>query len=243
MISINFPTNFPLFLGTVNIIREIILAFVSTSHYFLNMLLVVFVPIVTSSLSYWADMNIISGFYYEINIDFFYTSKWNLISQMILLTFSKFPNSFIITRSQNFWFLSAKTSTKLFYGAEFSTTAEAILERLKSFKMWIRILRISQTEHIINIVIMRRLRKKKEVVFTVNKRNMDYFGLIFCHDKYRLLNLVVQCKMESKRRPGRRRYSWLQILHQWFRLFSVDLFRNKADKIRIVKFIPKVCNR
>jgi len=65
---------------------------------------------------------------------------------------------------------------------------------------------VSWTEHITNMEVMQRLEKEKKVVFTVKKWKLEYFGHIPRHEKYRLLQLVVQGKVDSKRGPGRRRH-------------------------------------
>ena len=89
----------------------------------------------------------------------------------------------------------------LFYGVEAWTTTEATLKKLESFEMWIyrRILKIPWTDHITNVEVMRRLEKEKEVIFTLKKRKLEYFGHILRHDKYRLLQLIVQGRVDSKR--------------------------------------------
>jgi len=93
----------------------------------------------------------------------------------------------------------------LFYGVEAWTTTEATLNRLESFKTWTyrHILKIYWTEHITNMEVMRRLGKEKEAVFTVKKRKLEYFGHMLRHEKHRLLQLVVQGKVDSKRGTGR----------------------------------------
>jgi len=94
---------------------------------------------------------------------------------------------------------------------------------------------------ITNMEVMQKLRK--EVVFTVKKRKLEYFGHILNHEKYRLLQLVAQGKVDSKRGPGRRRHSWLHNLRQWFGFSSVDLFRSAVNTIRIAMLIANVRNR
>jgi len=79
--------------------------------------------------------------------------------------------------------------------------------------------------------VMQRLGKEKEVVFTVKNRKLEYFGHILRHEKYRLLQLVVQNRVDSRRGPGRRRHSWLHNLRQWFG--SANPFRSAVQKIRI----------
>jgi len=53
-----------------------------------------------------------------------------------------------------------------FYGVEAWTTTEATLKE----RSW--------TEQIINMEVMQRLGKEKEVAFTVKKRKLEYFGQI-----------------------------------------------------------------
>lgn len=132
----------------------------------------------------------------------------------------------------------------LLYGAEAWTLTEALMKRLEAFEMWVyrRILRISYTEHITNIEVLRRMGKEKEISLTVKKRKLEYLGHLMRHDKYRLLQLIVQGKIDSKRGPGRRRHSWLHNLRQWFGMTSIQLFRNVAYKIRIAMMIANVRN-
>lgn len=130
----------------------------------------------------------------------------------------------------------------LLYGAEAWTLTEALMKRLEAFEMWTyrRILRISWTDHITNIEVIRRIGKEKEIVFTIKRRKLEYLGHIMRHEKYRLLQLVIQGRVDSKRGPGRRRHSWLHNLRQWFGLTTVQLFRSAANKIRIAMIIANV---
>ena len=72
--------------------------------------------------------------------------------------------------------------------------------------------------------------KKKEVIFTVKSRKIGYLGHIMRNKKYRLLQLILQGKVNGWREPERRRNSWLQNLRQWFEMSSLELFRQAADK-------------
>ena len=68
----------------------------------------------------------------------------------------------------------------LLYGVEALTMTEALMRRLKSFKMWIywRILRTSWIEHTTNEEVLIRMGKTKEMTFTVKRRKMEYLGHI-----------------------------------------------------------------
>jgi hypothetical protein len=132
----------------------------------------------------------------------------------------------------------------LLYGVEAWTLTETLTRKLEAFEMWVyrRILRISWTEHVTNTEVIQRIGKEKEIVNTIKQRKLEYLGHILRHDKYRLLQLIVQGKIDSKRGPGRRRHSWLQNLRKWFGLTSVELFRSAANKIRIAMLIANVRN-
>ena len=120
----------------------------------------------------------------------------------------------------------------LLYGVEAWTMTEALMRKLESFEMWIywRILRISQIEHTTNKEVLKRMDKTKEVTFTIKRRNIEYLGHIMRNNKYLLLQLILQGKVDGRRGPGRRRNSWLQNVHQWFGMSSLELFRQATDK-------------
>ncbi|KAL3268742.1 hypothetical protein HHI36_007844 [Cryptolaemus montrouzieri] len=130
----------------------------------------------------------------------------------------------------------------LLYGVEAWTMTERLMKKLEAFELWVyrRILRIPWTDHITNEEVLRRLDKHREILFTVKKRKMEYFGHIMRHEKYRLLQLIIQGKTDSKRGPGRRRHSWLHSLRQWYGLTTIQLFRSAANKIRIAMLIANV---
>ena len=132
----------------------------------------------------------------------------------------------------------------LLYGAEAWTMTEQLMKKLSAFEMWLyrRILRISWTDHITNEEVLRRVGKQQEIAFTVKRRKLEYFGHLMRHNKYRLQQLILQGRVDGRRGPGRRRNSWLQNLRQWFGLTSVELFRQAANKIKIVMLIANVRN-
>lgn len=49
-------------------------------------------------------------------------------------------------------------------------------------------------------------------------------------NKCHILQLVMQEKIDSKGRPGRRRNSWLINLQQWFEVSSIEIFRKVVNK-------------
>ena len=85
-----------------------------------------------------------------------------------------------------------------------------------------------------------RMKKETEILNTIKERKMSYFGPILRGDKYKLMRLVVQGKVEEKTGPGRRRTSWLKNLRQWSEKTSIELFRTAADRIKWAMMIANV---
>ena len=84
------------------------------------------------------------------------------------------------------------------------------------------------------------MKKETEILNTIKERKMSYFGHILRGDKYELMRLVVQGKVEGKRGPGRRRTSWLKNLRQWSGKTSIELVRTAANRIKWATMIANV---
>lgn len=130
----------------------------------------------------------------------------------------------------------------LMYGIEAWTLTEDACKRLEAFEMWCyrRMLRVSWMHRVSNVTVLQRMNKEKEVMKTVKERKLSYFGHIMRNDKYNILQLVMQGKINSKRGPGRRRTSWLRNLRQWTGKTSTDLFRAAVDRIKWARMIANV---
>lgn len=130
----------------------------------------------------------------------------------------------------------------LYYGAEAWTLTDNTTNRLQSFELWCyrRMLRISYTYHVANATVMQRVNKDKEVLDTIKRRKMSYFGHILRGKKYETLQLIMQGKVVGKRGPGRRRTSWLKNLRQWTGLTSAELFRSAVNKVIWARMIANI---
>lgn len=62
-------------------------------------------------------------------------------------------------------------------------------------------LQISWTHHVTNAIVLQRLNNDKEVISVVKTRKMSYFRHIIRAEKYRLLQVILQDKIEGKRGP------------------------------------------
>lgn len=70
--------------------------------------------------------------------------------------------------------------------------------------MW----KMSWPQHIRNTEMLRRIKKEEEIVNIENRRKMSYFGNISKNEKYELMRLFIQGKVEGKKGLERRRTSW-----------------------------------
>ena len=61
---------------------------------------------------------------------------------------------------------------------------------------------ISWIKHTTNEEVLRRMGKTKEVTFTVKMRKIEYLGHIMKNNKYRLLQLILQGKVDGRRVLG-----------------------------------------
>jgi hypothetical protein len=133
----------------------------------------------------------------------------------------------------------------LYYGVESWTITDAMERRLAAFEMWVyrRILRVSWMDRVTNESILERMKKGKEVMYTVKRRKLEYFGHIMRNDtKYRLLQVILQGKVFGRREAGRRRISWLKNLREWFSTTSSDLFRAADNKVIIARMVADIRN-
>ena len=81
--------------------------------------------------------------------------------------------------------------------------------------MWVyrRMLKISWVDHIINMEVMRRVNKERELVTNIKRRQAAYFAHIMRGLKYQLLQLIIKGK--NKRGIGRKQLSCLRNIRQW----------------------------
>ncbi|CAG9839739.1 unnamed protein product [Diabrotica balteata] len=88
----------------------------------------------------------------------------------------------------------------------------------KMWIMWIyrRILKISYVDHVTNVEVLQCMTKEKELLNLVKQRKLEYLGHVMRNEeKYRILQFVMQGKVFGRRRPGRRRISWLNSTMVW----------------------------
>lgn len=127
----------------------------------------------------------------------------------------------------------------LLYGAECWTVNKAEIKKLNAFEMWTyrRILKIPWTDRVRNEEVLRRLNKDMEIELTIKRRKLGYLGHLMRHERYKILQEIMQGKIEGKRSVGRRRTSWMKNLRDWSGKSSVSLFRAAVNKVQMALLI------
>lgn len=110
--------------------------------------------------------------------------------------------------------------------------------------MWVyrRILRISWVDRITNEEVLRRVKKKREILLLIKERKLQYLGHIMRNRKYQLLQLMLQGRIEGRRSVGRQRSTWLSNLREWLNLSTVEIFRGVTNKKVFASMISNLRN-
>ncbi|CAH2096300.1 unnamed protein product [Euphydryas editha] len=124
------------------------------------------------------------------------------------------------------------------YGCEAWTIKAELRKKIEAFEMWSyrRMLRISWTDKVTNLEVLRRMGKNLELIRTIKQRKTAYLGHVLRHDRYSLLQIIMMGNVPGKRKPGRRKMSWLHNIREWTGIKTVEqLFRLALDKEKYKK--------
>ncbi|XP_050513955.1 uncharacterized protein LOC126889589 [Diabrotica virgifera virgifera] len=105
-----------------------------------------------------------------------------------------------------------------------------MMNKLEAFEMWSyrRMLRISWVQRISNRVGQ----GEGDLMKMIKKRKLEYLGHIMRGSRYRMLQLILNGKIDGKRGIGRKKYSWLRNLRQWTGLLADQLLHAAQDRER-----------
>ena len=118
------------------------------------------------------------------------------------------------------------------YGAEGWTLRKKNIKKLEATEMWFyrRMLRISWKDKKTNISILQELNTKRELVYTIVKRKMTYFGHAMRHPKCLLMKDVITGKTNGKRGRGRPRTSYMKNLSDWCQKSQAEVIHETEDR-------------
>ncbi|KMQ92225.1 endonuclease-reverse transcriptase [Lasius niger] len=75
-------------------------------------------------------------------------------------------------------------------------------KKIEVFETWTyrRMLRIPWTA---STPMLRRMSKRTEILDEIKRRKLEYFGHVMRNSKYKLLQLIIQGKVEGRRGPSK----------------------------------------
>lgn len=129
-------------------------------------------------------------------------------------------------------FVKSYIYSVLLYGTESWTMGKRIMQRLEAFEMWIfrRLLKIPWTRRITNENVLRMMGTDRELLQHVKQRKTGYLGHVYRGEKYQLLRLLMEGKIEGRRGLGRRKCSWLKNIREWTGLDTCTLLRAARNR-------------
>ena len=131
----------------------------------------------------------------------------------------------------------------LLYGVEAWTLKVSTMNRLEAFEMWIhrRILRIAWTDKVSNSEVLRRAKTERELLRCIKVRKLSYLGHVMRGERFNLLRLIIEGKIEGRRGVGRRQMSWLRNIRDWTGTNKVaDLLEMTRDRDAFGRMIANV---
>ncbi|KMQ90631.1 endonuclease-reverse transcriptase [Lasius niger] len=95
---------------------------------------------------------------------------------------------------------------------------------------------ISWINRVSNAEVLVRMNTAPEIIPTVKRRKLEYFWHVTRGEKYRFLQLIMQRKIE-----GRRRTSCLKNLRDWYLKSTRLLLRAAVNKVKIAIMVANHC--
>ena len=124
------------------------------------------------------------------------------------------------------------------YGCEAWTLSKNMTKRINAFEMkcYRKILRVSWTEHRTNESITNELKVTPgSLLRTIKIQKLKYFGHVKRHNS--LEKLILEGKIEGKRRQGRPRRRWEDDINEWTKRTVADAGRLANDRMDYRHFV------
>ena len=77
------------------------------------------------------------------------------------------------------------------------------------------------------------MKKQKELMPTIKERKTQYLGHIMRGQRYQILQLIIQGKIQGKRSVGRRKNSWLKDIRRWHHCTSEEAFHTAKSRTEL----------
>jgi len=92
-----------------------------------------------------------------------------------------------------------------------------------------------------NKAVLQRLNKERELLLKIKKRKTAYLGHIVRNEKYEILQLIIQGKIEGRRGIGRKQFSWLRNIRNWTGLRTIEeIMQSARDREHFTQVINNI---
>ena len=121
------------------------------------------------------------------------------------------------------------------------------IQKIESAEMWLyrRLLRVKWDEKRTNASILKELKTKRELVSTVMKRKLSFFGHTIRNNKCTLMKDVMQGRLEAGRKQGRPRTHYIQNVRDWSNMNTYKIYdtaRRRDDWRGLVRKAMRAAN-
>ena len=154
------------------------------------------------------------------------------VRQRIAIAQSAFTSLKKVLKNRNiniqlrYRFLKCYVWSTLLYGSEAWTLNSKMLNKLKATER--RMQRISYTEHVTNVEVLRRANTKRKLPSEMVNRQVKFFGHVM--RKEEMENLVTTGYVEGKRARGRQRETYLTYLQKMKEKTPIELIHLTRDR-------------
>lgn len=120
----------------------------------------------------------------------------------------------------------------LLYSCETWVLKRSNMKRLESFEMWCyrKMLKVKWTDFVTNLQVLNKLKIEKNLVLTIKKRILAYFGHLMRSQHLEFQKLILLGKLQGKVSRGRRKITWLSNIKKWTYMSLKSLLSYVKDR-------------
>lgn len=161
----------------------------------------------------------------------------------VFMKFNKLLTESKLKISTRVRFLKCYVWSVFLYACEAWTLTACSIRTINAFEMWCyrRIMKVSWNAYRSNTQVLKRCGQVPELLQTIKRRQVSYFGHFMRSTKYEVLKKALMGKICAKRSVGRRRTDWMDNLKTWTGMQLRELTtapENKTAWRRVVSNIP-----
>ncbi|KAI5636939.1 hypothetical protein NE865_10354 [Phthorimaea operculella] len=100
--------------------------------------------------------------------------------------------------------------------------------------------KIPWTSFTSNVKVVQRAKCKRELMTSIAKRKVAFFGHVQRGSQYEFLRLILEGKIPDKRSPGRPRRKWIDDIKDWTGLRYNELKKAAQDRVGFLLLTSKL---